>query len=58
MKTHPLGKHGPLVSEVGFGAMGISDFYASSAKRDDAEGVATIQAALDSGITLLNTGDF
>lgn len=58
MKTHPLGKHGPLVSEVGFGAMGISDFYASSAKRDDAEGIATIQAALDAGITLLNTGDF
>lgn len=58
MKHRPLGKHGPLISEVGFGAMGISDFYASSAKRNDAEGIATIQAALDAGINLINTGDF
>ena len=58
MKTHALGSDGPVISEVGFGAMGISDFYASSARRDDAEGVATIQAALDAGITLINTGDF
>jgi aryl-alcohol dehydrogenase-like predicted oxidoreductase len=58
MKTHPLGVNGPLVSEVGFGAMGISDFYASTARRDDIEGVATIQAALDAGINFLNTGDF
>ena len=58
MKFRSLGKHGPLVSAVGFGAMGISDFYASSAKRNDAEGIATIQAALDAGINLINTGDF
>ena len=58
MKTHPLGTQGPVVSEVGFGAMGISDFYTSTARKDDAGGVATIQAALDAGITLINTGDF
>ena len=58
MKTHSLGKQGPVVSEVGFGAMGISDFYTSTARRDDAGGIATIQAALDAGITLINTGDF
>jgi aryl-alcohol dehydrogenase-like predicted oxidoreductase len=58
MKTRPLGLHGPFISEVGFGAMGISDFYASSARRNDAEGIATIRAALDAGITLINTGDF
>lgn len=45
MKYHPSGKHDHLVSEVGFGAMGISDFYAFSAKRDDTEDVATIHAA-------------
>jgi aryl-alcohol dehydrogenase-like predicted oxidoreductase len=58
MKRHPLGLRGPIISEVGFGAMGISDFYASSARRDDEEGVATIQAALDAGINFINTGDF
>ena len=58
MKTHFLGTQGPMVSEVGFGAMGISDFYTSSARKDDAEAVATIQAALDAGITMINTGDF
>jgi len=38
--------------------MGISDMYSSSARRDDAEGAATIAAALDAGISLINTGDF
>ena len=58
MKTHLLGKNGPEVSEVGFGAMGISDIYATSARKDDAGGEATIRAALDAGINLINTGDF
>ena len=58
MKTHPLGVNGPIVSEVGFGAMGISDIYAHSSRKDDAEGEATIKAALDAGINLINTGDF
>jgi aryl-alcohol dehydrogenase-like predicted oxidoreductase len=58
MKTHSLGANGPLVSEVGFGAMGISDIYATSARKDDAEGEATIKAALDAGINFINTGDF
>jgi len=58
VKMHPLGSQGLSVSEVGFGAMGISDIYTSSARRDDAEGEATIGAALDAGINLINTGDF
>lgn len=58
MKTHMVGKNGPVVSEVGFGAMGISDIYASSARKNDAEGEATIKQALDVGINLINTGDF
>jgi aryl-alcohol dehydrogenase-like predicted oxidoreductase len=38
--------------------MGMSDFYGSKATRNDAESLATIQAALDAGVTLFNTGDF
>jgi aryl-alcohol dehydrogenase-like predicted oxidoreductase len=58
MKTRKLGKAGPEVSAVGLGCMGMSDFYGSKATRDDRESVATIHAALDAGVTLLNTGDF
>src|SRR5882762_1695014 len=50
-----LGKHGPTVSSIGLGAMGMSDLYG---KADRAESIATIRAALDAGITLLDTGDF
>jgi aryl-alcohol dehydrogenase-like predicted oxidoreductase len=50
-----LGKHGPTVSSIGLGAMGMSDLYG---KADRAEGIATIQAALDAGINLIDTGDF
>lgn len=51
----PLGKHGPTVSSIGLGAMGMSDLYG---KADRAESVATIRAALDAGINLIDTGDF
>jgi aryl-alcohol dehydrogenase-like predicted oxidoreductase len=50
-----LGKHGPAVSRLGLGCMGMSGAYGST---DDAESMATIHAALDAGITLLDTGDF
>jgi aryl-alcohol dehydrogenase-like predicted oxidoreductase len=55
MKTRQLGKNGPLVSEVGLGCMGMSDFYGPA---DEAESLATLDAAIDAGITLLDTGDF
>lgn len=55
MITRKLGAGGPVVSAVGLGCMGMSDFYGAS---DRAEGVATIHAALDAGVTLLDTGDF
>jgi pyridoxine 4-dehydrogenase len=51
----PLGKHGPTVSSIGLGAMGMSDLYG---KADRTESVATIRAALDAGINLIDTGDF
>jgi aryl-alcohol dehydrogenase-like predicted oxidoreductase len=50
-----LGRGGPRVSRAGLGLMGMSGIYGAA---DDAESVATIRAALDAGITLLDTGDF
>ena len=55
MQTRKLGKGGPLVSALGLGCMGMSGMYGPS---DDGESLATIEAALDSGITLFDTGDF
>jgi len=55
MDTRALGSTGPRVSALGLGCMGMSDFYGPA---DRAESVATIHAALDAGITLLDTGDF
>jgi aryl-alcohol dehydrogenase-like predicted oxidoreductase len=53
--TRKLGSHGPEVSSVGLGAMGMSGMYGPA---DEAESIATIHAALDAGIDLLDTGDF
>jgi aryl-alcohol dehydrogenase-like predicted oxidoreductase len=55
MQHRQLGATGPRVSALGLGCMGMSGMYGPS---DRAEGIATIHAALDSGITLLDTGDF
>ncbi len=55
MKYRTLGHNGPKVSALGLGCMGMSGMYGAS---DRGEAIATIQAALDAGITLLDTGDF
>lgn len=55
MEKHQLGKTGPQVSALGLGCMGMSGMYGPS---DRAESIATIHAALDAGINLLDTGDF
>ncbi|WP_104780825.1 MULTISPECIES: aldo/keto reductase [Streptomyces] len=55
MRTRPLGTTGPQVSALGLGCMGMSALYGEA---DRTESVATIHAALDAGVTLLDTGDF
>ena len=55
MQTRRLGTTGPQVSAIGLGAMGMSDFYGAA---DRAESVATLKAAVDAGVTLIDTGDF
>ena len=55
MDSYELGSNGPVVSRLGLGCMGMSDFYGPA---DEVESIATIHAALDAGITLLDTGDF
>jgi aryl-alcohol dehydrogenase-like predicted oxidoreductase len=55
MDLRPLGSTGLRVSALGLGCMGMSGAYGPA---DEAESVATIRAALDAGITLLDTGDY
>jgi aryl-alcohol dehydrogenase-like predicted oxidoreductase len=55
MDKRQLGRTGPLSSALGLGCMGMSGMYGPA---DRAESIATIHAAMDAGITLLDTGDF
>ncbi len=55
MTTRTLGTGGPTVSALGLGCMGMSDLYGPT---DRGESIATVHAALDAGVTLLDTGDF
>lgn len=55
MNQVELGKGGPRVSALGLGCMGMSGMYGAS---DDAESIRTIHAAMERGVTLIDTGDF
>ena len=54
MKTRKLGKQGLVVSTLGLGCMGMSEFYGPS---DEAESIATIHRALSLGVNFLDTAD-
>ena len=56
MITRKLGATGPVSSALGLGCMGMSDLYGPP--KDRVESIAAIHAALDAGVTLLDTGDF
>jgi len=55
MQQLKLGRNGPTVSAFGLGCMGMSGIYGPV---DDRESIATIHAAMDAGIVLIDTGDF
>lgn len=54
MKIVPLGSQGAVVSRIGLGCMGMSEFYGT---RNDAESAATLLRSLELGITFLDTAD-
>jgi aryl-alcohol dehydrogenase-like predicted oxidoreductase len=54
MDVRALGRNGPVVSAMGLGCMGMSEFYGT---RDDEESIFTIHAALDAGLDFLDTAD-
>ena len=56
MQTTTLGRNGPTVGELGLGCMGMSPGVYGPA--DEAESIATIRAAVEAGVTLIDTGDF
>ena len=55
MEQRPLGKSEVKVSRMGLGCKGMSEFYGPA---DEAESRATLEMAVDRGVSLLDTADF
>jgi aryl-alcohol dehydrogenase-like predicted oxidoreductase len=58
VRYRQLGAAGPKVSAIGLGCMGMSDGYNAPRPEDREESIATIRAALDNGVNLIDTADF
>ena len=54
MKQRRLGKHGPMISPIGIGAMSFSNFYGQTSEADSH---AILNTALDEGVTHIDTAD-
>lgn len=54
IQKHPLGKNGPSVGCLGYGAMVLEGYYGTS---DDGQAMATIHRALDAGLTMIDSAD-
>ncbi|MFF4406540.1 aldo/keto reductase [Streptomyces sp. NPDC001262] len=54
MQQRRIGRNGPAVSSIGLGCMGMSEFYGPT---DEAQSLETLRAALDAGVTFLDTAD-
>lgn len=54
MRQRKLGRGGPIVSALGLGCMGMSDFYGG---RDESEAIATLERAVEMGVTFFDTAD-
>jgi aryl-alcohol dehydrogenase-like predicted oxidoreductase len=57
VRTTTLGTHGPQVGVIGLGCMGMTFSYDVATPRDDDTSIAVIRAALDLGVTLIDTAD-
>jgi aryl-alcohol dehydrogenase-like predicted oxidoreductase len=58
VQLRTLGKSGPTVSAIGLGCMRMTPLHFDGGSIEEKDGIATIEAALDAGVSLLNTGDF
>ena len=57
LTTRTLGSHGPTVSSLGLGLMGMTQSYGTPEERDENESIATIERAMELGVTFFDTAE-